>query len=81
MLEYIVGFTPEYRLAETPREAFPDLARAIREEATHYKTRDLLSQMRAISRHDITAESGGTLEAAASCFKGEAFIKRGPPSG
>ena len=30
MLEYIVGFTPEYRLAETPREAFPDLARANR---------------------------------------------------
>ncbi len=53
MLEYVLGFTPEYRAQETTSAAFPELVAAIEEEASHYRLYDLLSQMRAISQYDL----------------------------
>ncbi len=53
MLEYVLGFTPAYRAQETSAAALPELVTAIEEEALHYRLHDLLSQMRAISGHDL----------------------------
>lgn len=72
MLEYVVGFTPEGRVSETPLKDFPDLLAAIEQEAQHYQLTDLLSQMRAIANHDIT-EGIGSLEAVAQRFRGESL--------
>lgn len=74
MLEYILGFTPGYWVAETPPEAFPELVQSIARQSGNYKLHDLRSQMRAISSYDITSEFDGSLEKAFYRFKGELFI-------
>ncbi len=73
MLEYVVGTTPAYRLAETAPNEFPDLLTAIEEEAKHYDLHNLLSQMKAIAKHDITLEVG-SLEKVSQNFRGKVLM-------
>ncbi|MGB3589949.1 MAG: alpha/beta hydrolase [Tunicatimonas sp.] len=70
MLEFIVGFTPQYRVGETTPEEFPDLLATIEEVAQQCQLSDLHSQMKAIAHHDVTLEAG-SLAKVAQNFQGE----------
>lgn len=73
-LEYLTGFTPAYRKENTSPNALPNFLKAIEKEASNYKLRDLLSQMKAIGKHNVTNECEDSLEIAAKRFKGAALI-------
>ena len=75
MLEYVLGFTPAYRVQRRVLPHLPELITAIEEEARHYQLYDLLSQMRAMSRYRLGyAELPGPSEATAHPTSAETLI-------
>lgn len=72
MLEYALGFTPEFRAHNTFIEDFPEFINAVEYQANMYSPYDLLSQMRAISAFNMTKTT--SLVSVAENFHGEALI-------
>jgi homoserine O-acetyltransferase len=74
MLEYLLGFTPEFHDLEVSSEETHVLLRTLMEDSKKYHVHDLLSQMRAIRNHNITSESMTDYLKVLSQFKGSSFI-------
>jgi len=73
MLEYALGFSPEFRAENTFVEDFPEFIHGIEKQSSDYSPFDLRSQMRAISSFNI-AEKSGDLSLVAENFHGDALV-------
>ncbi len=74
MVEYLMGYTPEYHNAQTSRTQTTAYRQALAEEATLYNRYNSASQARALMQHDITRHYDGSMEKAAAAFQGEVLI-------
>ena len=75
MLEYLIGFTPAFRIEETPAEDYRHFALSIEEQASHYNLYDLYSQMDAISKFSISGDiSDGQNKSPVEAFVGELLV-------
>ncbi len=57
MLEYLLGFTPRYRIKETPAEEYEDFVRNIEAQSSQYNIYDLHSQINSIYNFCIDDDS------------------------
>ncbi len=74
MLEYLLGFSANYLANEKKVEDFKTFTADIKKESENYNLHDMHSQMKAISKHDITLNFGGSLQKVSDQFKGDVLI-------
>lgn len=66
--------TPAYRAAQTPAAKFPAYLKEVEKGAGRFDANNWIRQLQAMIAHDIAAQDGGSLEAAARRIQARLFV-------